>query len=342
MSGKIRLIQNNMSFPRRRESWFLLTVTFLLLFLQESVLAQDSFPIQEGTVVALPDTSYAKQLISVEDEYTAVLSKFDLQSKTGRNDNPSLSDYLANASAQVRGWKDTDKDILKAVVSSIAAKIKALGLIINMPDTIFIIKTIMKEEGGADGYTRRNCIFLNENEFWSKGEGVENLLIHELFHVLSRFDRSMRERVYNTLGFKKCNNIDYPKEIADLRISNPDAPHNNFYLTVKYNDKPIDITLILYSSGNYSGGSFFRYLKLGLMVVTGDDDARTPALKDGKPWILDVNDVWNFYEQVGRNTNYIIHEEEICADQFVMLLNQNINIPNPELIKSMKKAMTPN
>jgi hypothetical protein len=342
MSGKFRAILGFMSFPWKRESWFLLTLTFLLLFVQEPVLSQNAFPLQDGTVVALPDTSYSKSLIKTEDEYTAVLSKFDLQSKTGRKNNPKLIDYFNHASKQVLEWKDSDRPIISKTVASISAKIKTLGLKLSMPDTIFIIKTTMKEEGGADGYTRRNCIFLNEEYFWSDGAGVENLLIHELFHVLSRYDRNMRERVYNTLGFTKCNDVPYPKEIADLRISNPDAPHNNFYLRVKYGAKPVDVMLILYSSGQYSGGSFFSYLKLELMVVTGDADSKTPVYKDSIPWIIDVKDVQNFYQQVGKNTQYIIHEEEICADQFVILLNQNIIIPNEDLIVAMRKAMTPN
>jgi len=314
----------------------------LLLLRVVFAFSQDTYKLQDGTVVALPDTSYGKQLIKVEDEYTAVLSKFDLQSKTGRTDNPKLIDYLNNASKQVLIWKDSDRPIISNTVASISAKIRALGLKLNMPDTIFIIKSTMKEEGGADGYTRRNCIFLNEEYFWSDGSGVENLLIHELFHVLSRYDRDMRERVYNTLGFKKCNDVTYPKEIADLRISNPDAPHNNFYLTVKYGGKPVDVMMILYSSGQYSGGSFFRYIKIGLMVVDGDGLNKAPAYKDGKPWILEIPDVKNFYEQVGKNTDYMIHEEEICADQFVILLSQNIIIPNEDLIVAMRKAMTPN
>ncbi len=160
-----------------------------------------------------------------------------------------------------------------------------------------------------------------------------------MFHVLSRNDHNLRANVYYTLGFKKCNNVDYPKEIADLRISNPDAPHNNFYITVQYDGKPLDAILVLYASKPYSGGSFFSYIRLGLLGLTGEDNNKTAAYKDGKPMILDIEAVKNFYEQVGRNTGYIIHEEEVSADQFVMVLNQTKGLPNQELITAMKKAM---
>jgi hypothetical protein len=80
----------------------------------------------------------------------------------------------------------------------------------------------------------------------------------------------MSEKIYNTMGFKKCNEVAYPKEIADLRISNPDAPRNDFYITVDYNDQPIDVMLILFASKPYNGGSFFSYLQIGLLAVEGE------------------------------------------------------------------------
>jgi hypothetical protein len=149
----------------------------------------------------------------------------------------------------------------------------------------------------------------------------------------------MRERVYNTLGFKKCNDVTYPKEIADLRISNPDAPHNNFYISVNKDGKPFDAMLVLYSSGPFQGGSFFYYIKIGLMQVEGDSSNKKPVYAFGKPVIYELDAVKNFYEQIGRNTGYVIHAEEICADQFVMLLDQTANLRNPYLIDKMLDAM---
>lgn len=49
------------------------------------------------------------------------------------------------------------------------------------------------------------------------------------------------------------------------------------------------------------------------------------------PVLLDVRQVRGFYEQVGRNTNYIIHPEEILADNFSLLLLGKTKVRSPEI-----------
>jgi hypothetical protein len=133
--------------------------------------------------------------------------------------------------------------------------------------------------------------------------------------------------------------VPYPPEIADRRISNPDAPFNDYYLTVSYEDKPIDVMLILYANRNFEGGNFFSYLQLGMLVVEGDQYDKKAVYRGNKPMILKVKEVKQFFEQIGKNSDYIIHAEELSADHFVMLLNGEKNLPNPELIELMHDAM---
>jgi hypothetical protein len=311
----------------------------LLLIISVSVYAQSEFRLQQGTVVSLADGERAKELFMTPDEYTAVLSRFDIQSKT-RDANSSVVDqYMKYAAEQVKSWSDEEKKAMAVVIESVGKKISSLGLNIKMPEKIEIIKSTLKEEGGAEGYTRGNYIVLKDVNVGAPSEALENLFIHELFHVLSRYNPDMREKIYNSIGFKKSNEVIYPTEIADLRISNPDAPNNNYFITVEYDGKPVDAMLILYASGLYKGGSFFTYLQLGLLAVEGDAGNKTVVYKEGKPVILKLKEIKNFFEQVGKNTGYIIHAEELSADHFVMLLNQTHGLPNPELVEAMKNAM---
>jgi hypothetical protein len=58
------------------------------------------------------------------------------------------------------------------------------------------------------------------------------------------------------------------------------------------------------------GGLSFQYLKLSFLAVAGQSwkhDATHPVL-------LDVNQLQGFFGQVGRNTEYISHPEEILAE----------------------------
>jgi hypothetical protein len=46
------------------------------------------------------------------------------------------------------------------------------------------------------------------------------------------------------------------------------------------------------------------------------------------------------YEQVGRNTQYIIHPEEIMADNFAELVMQDRSVPTPEILQKMLAVLT--
>ncbi len=301
--------------------------------------AQDEYVLQEGTTIKLAGKERAKELLMTEDAYTRVLSKFDVQAKTLDPSKTTVGDYLEFAGAQAEEWTLEEKKTMGEVVSSVAAMIKNLGLMIKMPATIELIKSTMKNEGGAEGYTRGDYIVLSNSRVTAGANGLEDLFIHELFHIISRYDNSVSEKIYNSIGFKKCNEVEYPKEIKDLKITNPDAPFNNFYITLEHNGKPVDIMLVIFSAEKYTNGSFFTYLQIGLMVVEGDENSKKPVYKDGEPLILTFMDVKDFYKQVGKNTGYIIHAEEISADHFVMLLKQTKDLPNPELIDAMKHIL---
>jgi hypothetical protein len=42
---------------------------------------------------------------------------------------------------------------------------------------------------------------------------------------------------------------------------------------------------------------------------------------------------------VGRNTNYIIHPEEILAENFALLMMDKHDVPSPEILKKMQDVL---
>ena len=43
--------------------------------------------------------------------------------------------------------------------------------------------------------------------------------------------------------------------------------------------------------------------------------------------------------QIGDNTKYIIHPEEILADNFVFLLDGRIDLPTPRVVEAMGNVL---
>jgi hypothetical protein len=208
---------------------------------------------------------------------------------------------------------------------------------LHLPDTILLIKTNAAEEFNAEGYTRLNRIMLNP--------GVQaidlHLVAHELFHVISRYNPALRDRVYSVFHFKPCNNIVYKPALNNQVITNPDCPFIAHYLTVDMEGKKHDVALVLYSSNNYTKGyTAGQYMNLGLLELTGDKKHKQPLLKDGKPVMYSIEQVPDFMAQVGNNTQYILHPEEISAEHFAMIMaGKTAELPQQELVKGVQSAL---
>ena len=55
-----------------------------------------------------------------------------------------------------------------------------------------------------------------------------------------------------------------------------------------------------------------------------------------QPVLASPEEVSGFFEQVGRNTKYVIHPEEILADNFALLILDEHNVPSPEILQKMR------
>lgn len=89
----------------------------------------------------------------------------------------------------------------------------------------------MQEEGGADAYTRKNWIAINENVLNNAQETqLKSLVAHELFHILTRYDLNFKKAVYQTIGFTVLDReIIFPTDLMEKRISNPDISRYDSY-----------------------------------------------------------------------------------------------------------------
>jgi hypothetical protein len=90
------------------------------------------------------------------------------------------------------------------------------------------------------------------------------------------------------------------------------------------------------------GGEFFDYLNFQFLLVerSGDPPIVRPLFDGPQPRVVAIQQVSGFIKQVGRNTGYIIHPEEILADNFVLLVLGERNAPSPDVLDRIKKVLT--
>lgn len=292
--------------------------------------------ITPNTTVRLVTQERGIELLSASDIYTGELSEFDVQVRLQNAKAKTEADYLKYAGKQVRPWTKEDTSLFRDIIDFTNIQIKKLNLSFTLPPLIEVIKTTCKEEGDAGGYTRNNIIVMNQksvNDF---------TFIHELCHILLRNDRALRDTLYATMGFKKCNKIHYPPMIYEQKLTNPDAPFMEHYLTVSYQFKRTDVALFIYSDQPYSSGTLFDYLQIGLLMLKGGPENKEAIYDDlNKPRILNYEDVQNLFEQIGNNTGYNVHPEELTASHFtIMMFEKTANLDKPELITKMHDILS--
>ena len=91
-----------------------------------------------------------------------------------------------------------------------------------------------------------------------------------------------------------------------------------------------------------AGKAFFDTMEFRLLAVRleGDPSRGVPEVDDvGEPIMTKPEGAAGFFEQVGRNTGYLIHPEEILADTFELLIAADRRPPNPEIVHRMGEIL---
>lgn len=268
-------------------------------------------------VMQFASEAEAQRLLAAEDQFTQALSPFDVQSRLG-DAKGSKEELMRFMVSQARAFNAQEREALQRAAERIDALSAARAWSLNFPDTVFMVKTTGAEEGGAAGYTRGNYIVLKESALAGPIEDLVHLLAHEAFHILSRHNTKLRQKLYQVIGFTVVDPIALGP-IEQQRITNPDAPQTDAVINLENRaGEALRCLMLTYTQEDYTGGSFFKYLKVGFLLV---DNKNEVVYRQGKAIILGFKEVArSFYGQVGQNTNYLIHPEEILAENFVLAL----------------------
>lgn len=297
----------------------------------------------KGPAIAFATVDEGRKILTTRDDFVVRLSPFDRAARVGTDKDVSEQEYFRFVSGNVLAWTPQEKAVVEAAWSALEPKLDQMAL--PFPQKIVLIKTTGREEGGAE-YTRANAIILPQSSVdASHRDSLVAILAHELFHVLSRANPELRDKLYAVIGFQPCGEIPFPAELASRKLTNPDAPKNDHCIRVQTSQGAVWAVPILFSrTARYDaakGGPFFNYLDFKLLVVqrAGTSPTARASYDVAHPVLLDVNQVSGFYEQVGRNTDYIIHPEEILADNFKLLLLGRTSVPSPEILHKMAAVL---
>jgi hypothetical protein len=271
--------------------------------------------------VEFADISRARHLLGHPDAWARQLSDFDLGVRQKTAQPTTLQQFLAFAADAGLGWTAQEEAGWKPIVENLSNAMK--GLNVHLPN-IDLVKTTGKEEFVA-AYTRERAIMFPERLSSLPMTNARNayfLLAHELFHLLSKADSHLRDDLYALLGFNKVKGFEYPPELEERRVSNPDSFEYLHTLSVQAGSESVDVLPVIQSllplNEVIQLPNFFAALDIVLLSV---DPSTGKARRDTNGNLIKYNfGNTNWVPLMLRNSSYIIQPEELLADNFATLM----------------------
>ncbi len=244
----------------------------------------------------------------------------------------ALKEYKSYLRTEVLDWTDSEKILLIEIFDSIQTQVNRVNPKL-MPEDIRLVKVKTTHYGPDVYYTRGHNIMIPENALTRQGarQMLEPVMIHEVFHLISRYDKPLREKIYGLIGFFPHQlDLDIPQSITERWLTNPDGISTDYYIQLtdeKRSAKAIPLILSNKAKFTSENPTFFSYLQFDLFEI----DESTNALKHGDNLSTTLTDgmMPGFFEQIKDNTQYIIHPDEIAADNFIYAVTRS-NIEDPK------------
>ena len=319
-----------------------LLTSALSLVLDTTVSASSSVNFHPGCQVVFASQQEAAELLGRSDIYTRSMSEYDRQSRMKSANKVDESTFRQFAASQAEGWAQDEVRKLTSILEKLRERLKSLRL--RLPARVLLIKTSGLEEGNAP-YCRSPAIVLPAGKLRLDQGPLLRLLAHELFHLLSSGNPELQDELYKIVGFHRCDRIQLPPTVRNRRITNPDAPIIRHYIQLDIEGQSVTAVPVLFASvARYEEGqgNFFKYLQFRLLQISNREGSWEPTLESGKPKYFDPRATPSFLKQIGKNTSYIIHPEEILAENFVELVMETPNLKSPEIVEDMRAILSAN
>jgi len=189
------------------------------------------------------------------------------------------------------------------------------------PLKLNFIKTNMNHYGASVFYSRENNIIIPKNMLRQQlDEEFTTAIIKEIFHIYLRQKYWKRVELHKLIGFYEIPELEIPEPLNEKLLINPNGVNYRYVIRNigDINDSLYSAVPLIYMPDNqkYRNLSFYSNLEFSLYKVRGEE---VLINEDGSSTV-DMKTIQNFYEQISRNAVYIIHPNEILADNFSLLV----------------------
>jgi hypothetical protein len=257
-----------------------------------------------------------------------------------------LEDYQAFLQTEVMNFTEEEEQKVRAVMDQAKAACDALNPAI-FPKGVALVKIRTNHYGPSVYYTRENCIMVPENELRNfNPEAFLSVMLHEIFHVYSRFHPAEREALYGLIHYVPMEEVRIDDPLRSLMFFNPDGVSYHWGIDLEVaGTTHRAIPIISSKSPTFQPElpAFFAYLDFGMYSTTRDANGT---------WVVGESlgnaAIPALFEKVSQNTQYIIHPDELMADNFMYITYPFAEGEAPEfdeqgtaLLEAIKEVLTP-
>src|SRR5712692_1273897 len=284
-----------------------------------------------------------RAILGARDEYVRAISALERSASLSTGDKVDEGRFMQFMQGTVLDWTEEERRHLRPLIARLDRFLS--GLKWRRPEKILLVRVDAALENGAP-HTRANGIMLPNNEFTSTADQLTYVVSHETLHVLTREDSALKERLYGAIGFRRCERVEIPESVSRMRVTNPDAVENRHTIAVRYRGKAVEaMPFPSFKSDDIDTRSgFLGNARIAWLLV--DRERADCRVRNGSAAGAEVapEELRGLFEQIGRNTQYLAHPEEILADNFFQLFVSTFRSPaaevqSPEILERMRAIL---
>lgn len=308
----------------------------------------------QQSITFLDSTNAAAAIISdTIEHFFDHINALDICIQLKRKLNPAierdslLKTYKQALKKDVLDFTPEEIDFIKNAFEDIFKNCSSLSEDI-FPAEIRLIKIRGSHYGDGAFYTRENCIVIPQPELQNpENHPFRRVMLHELFHIYSRFNHQKKLEFYNLMGFKsvgELNLLQLGQPLKEKVLLNPDGVNYAYSIQLRDAEGTFNAIPIIVSNENDfvdNKPKFFDYLHFDLYEIIPPFSRliKVDSNEFGTSTINYKNHP-EFFEQITDNSSYIIHPDELMADNFVIaVLSQNDASELEKLSESGKRLI---
>ena len=282
-----------------------------------------------------------RAILGARDDYVRATSALERSAMLSTGDEVDEGRFMEFMQSTVLDWTEDERRRLRPLIARLDRFLS--GLKWRRPERILLVRVDDALENDAP-HTRANGIMLPKSEL--TGDRLTYVLSHETFHVLTREDSALKERLYGAIGFRRCERMEIPESVSRMRITNPDAVENRHTIAVRYRDRAVEaMPFLRFKSDNIDTRSgYLVNARIAWLLVDrerADCRVRTESAAGAE---VALEELQGLFEQIGRNTPYLAHPEEILADNFFQLFVSTFQSPaaevqSPEILERIRAIL---